>query len=259
MKNKKILITVILISVFFVLAFLLPQFNQNNTIDTSGDGAIEDLKYPEKIWTNTPAAEVYITLNCDFSKDLEEMVEKSEIIVKGKFFNDLNKSAYYGERFITTKQTDKEIGTYSENLEFLGSKSGYSKFIVNEVFKGNVDNKIYVETAISSSFKCGDYYINTTSPLTTRVDIGEECILFLNYNKNEDCYEYSTHPCFVLIVKDTVKLKSGLISMKDDFSRFAVMKNDDLIKINFIAEKFNDTITGMKTEDFINKLKGCLK
>lgn len=220
--------------------------------------AAEDLKYSEFLWTDAPYAEVDIELNYDPSYSLSEMVEKSEVIVRGKFFLDHNNGRE--NVFGFNKSMEKSSCSYGENLELLFSESSYMCFTVNEVLKGETDRKIYVNIRSLDVFKYEDYVFDFMSPLSTEVDIGIECFLFLNKNEETGYYDYATHPSVIQVFNNTVKLQSKIKGMKDSAVCSYLLtdrrcQTQNIIKINVAAHEINDDITGMTKNEFIEKVK----
>ena len=259
LKKYKLIVSILCVSVLITLAISLQNVSDNNAGYVN-----EDLKYAEKMVVDKISAEGYVTLEYNPSYTLKEMVEKSDVIVKGKFF--INYS--YENLYTFEVEKEKKFGTYSENIERLSTDLFYSDFVVNEIYKGEIEkNRIVILIAIRDALKINNnekYIYVFYDPIGSKAKIGQECILFLKKDEETGYYEYSTHPNLVKIKNEEVNLINVLANPNN--LEIIVESNYSLethstyfIKMSIVGEKFNDTITGMKQKDFINELKKYIK
>lgn len=222
--------------------------------------AENDSMYPDRLWTDKPFAEAYIELSYDFSPNLKEMVEKSDLIVRGRFIKNYNNSLY------DVKCINTPPSVIYGNIDYINTTSVLESFKVTDILKGDADKIISVLIKDVDVYNYGKFEFVATNPLYLHQKIGNEYLLFLDYNEFDDYYEFSTEPNTILISDNICYLHSYLKEDRETVFYFYLMKDDtitnDIIKITYgfnEPNKIKDTITGITIEQAIQQIKNHIK
>ena len=217
--------------------------------------AAEDLINMENIWEGETVAEAYIELNYDLSYSLEEMAEKSDVIVIGKFIINYEEDAYKKDSVKVVNPPKITQG----GVEYVQTTGVIDCFKVKEVIKGIVDGKrINVLQLDADDYKYGKYSFVFRNPLYNRGKVGNEYILFLNYNEKNNYYELASEPNMILVLNGIAYVQSDIYDDSENIM-FSELRDHrrtgDLIKITYNKEKVEDTITGMTLDELKEAIK----
>ena len=249
MKNKKILITVILISVFIVLAFLLPQFNQNKTDDIA---YINDQK--GYLYTETPYDEVSITYAYDVTNNLSKLVNESDAIIVGRIFN------LTGNKHIDA--TYEEPLNYSEKLTYLETEYSCNEFVVIDILKGEIsDRSIFVGMKESDIFEYGEYKLHVLNPWYRNFTVNDY-LLFLKKGNN-GFYILESDPAAIEIVDHKIYIKESVISKSGNvFYNKLILdhrQSNRIIKINYNLPQKSSISFDDSLNNLTDKIKNIIK
>ena len=241
MKINKVFIVLFFAIVFVLIAYVITEkFNTTQkTNDESG-----------YLYTDAPSGEVYITYDYDVSDDLTEMINNSELIIIGRYFN-LN-----GAR--TSEDTFNENIEVSNDLVYLKTKNCCLEFVVLDILKGEVDSRsIYVNMKSEDLFLYNDCILSVINPQYR--NIGANDVLLFLKKDIDDCYSLSSEPSIIEIVGDKVYIVESVVH-KNDMVMYDHLtsaeynqKTDEIIKINYILPVLSDivisdTVQGVKND-----------
>lgn len=184
------------------------------------------------------------------AQSLEQLKEVSDVIVKGK----------YTEFIDTWNMSRDPVDIQKEDSEYYIEGKNY-RFEIEEVIKGNPESSsiiVSIEALSRNSIdlRKNDYdlpdihYYTYTNPLFIEPDIGDEYVLFLDYNnsiENFDYYYGAIEPFSIKIENNETKLQSNLISNKTRKQKESTIINVDGIQVNVKHEL-------VSLNDFVGKI-----
>ena len=138
-KRKKLIIkSVSIISVFLVAILTLTLFIFNSPTKTHQSNKFGDLVNSPDLSTKNPDLEIYIDLGDDVSYTLDEMIEKSDLIIRAslnyvKVRNDEVFNGYYD--FVSTEHTNNEPFATSEDVKYKHTSGMLAELIIKDVLK----------------------------------------------------------------------------------------------------------------------------
>lgn len=184
------------------------------------------------------------------AQSLEQLKEVSDVIVKGKY-----------TKFIDTWNMSRDpVDIQKEDSEYYIEGKNY-RFEIEEVIKGNPESSSIIVSMESHSRNSIDlrkndhdeidiHYYTYTNPLFIEPDIGDEYVLFLDYNnsiENFDYYYGAIEPFSIKIENNETKLQSNLISNKTRKQKESTIINVDGIQVNVKHEL-------VSLNDFVGKI-----
>lgn len=200
--------------------------------------------------TNKSNYEQVINNDYEVAKNLEQLKEVSDIIVKGKYVE-----------FIDTWNMSRDpIDIQKEDSEYYIEGKNYS-FQIEEVLKGNPESDsiiVSIESATKNSIDLREndndqpdiHYYMYNNPRFIEPDIGADYILFLDYNnsiENFDYYYRAIEPFAIKIENNETILQSNLITDKIRKQKESAAINIDGVQVNVKEEM-------MPLADFIGKI-----
>lgn len=195
-----------------------------------------------------PDMEIDLELNCQVSMNLDEMIERADVIARGKLFNRKEEGS---DNLVNTNNAPLSA---TEGVEYKESIGGLYDFKISEVLKGDVNNNIIVYKDYSDIYSYNGYEFTYVNPLYFNHYTGKEYVLFLNKDESEEYYIFASEPNTLLVEKDTLYLHSNI--KHDDFYRYAKLEKTDLyIKIDANLPIFEDNITGMTVAELKDAIK----
>ena len=195
----------------------------------------------------------------DVAYNLEQLKEVSDIIVKGKYVE-----------FIDTWNMSRDpINIQKEDSEYYIEGKNY-RFQIEEVIKGNPESDsiiVSIESATRNSidFRENDndqpdiHHYMYTNPRFIEPDIGNEYVLFLDYNnsiENFDYYYGAIEPFSIKIENNKTILQSNLIIDKIRKKKESTAINVDGVEVNVKEElvPLDDFIGEMDYDQLKNML-----
>lgn len=261
MRKKQLIKYTSIISVFLVAIIAVFLFNINPTTQTpeiEGSGDSDSIDYA----TDNPDFEVYIELSGDVSYTLDEMIEKSDLIARGKLY--YNKT-YANENRFNFVQSDSfsryEPINASDGVEYINTSSTLYTFRIDDVLKGETHDKIEVYTDDYDIYKYWEYEFNFQNPFHFyHESSSNEYILFLKKDEATGYYKLATQPGAISIISDVPNLNSKLKSdsLKVQYSKMIDSNRYTtgfIIKINVLYPVMNDTISKTDLDTLINYIK----
>ena len=268
-KRKKLIIkSVSIISVFLVAILTLTLFIFNSPTKTHQINKFGDLVNSPDLSTKNPDLEIYIDLGDDVSYTLDEMIEKSDLIIRAslnyvKVRNDEVFNGYYD--FVSTEHTNNEPFATSEEVKYKHTSGMLAELIIKDVLKGEAENEIEMSVEYCDFYSYFGYEFIVENPFNfTEESQTNEYILFLNKDEKSNLYTPATSPCAYSIIDGKINLHSGLKneSLRTQYRDLREIVSEEgrknsgyIIKINLIYPVVEDKYSKTDVNEFINLIK----
>ena len=217
--------------------------------DSADDNGYTEYDMPPiDLSTDNPDGEITLSYEYDISQSIEEMADKSDVIVKGYFdFDETPTPSSWNlcrdSEYISRESLDSKI------------EATLSKFVVTEVLKGDVPENITVSTRACDEIEYGDNYLSFEYPLFLWHEYQGEYILFLDKIEYFDYYTASTEPYCLRVKGDALFVESKLftdnkhaqfVEVYEKVNHIGETKfNGEIVKINYNLPEIEDNFSGI--------------